>query len=1082
MNMIPRRKECKIRGRATIGRLAAVLAAGFALGALQANAALKYEPSNYAARSDLLLQLDGIRNVGLLKAHDGDASQWIDLAAGNSVSFGNKTGSGVVSEWADDGYVFGGGEIGRLADAITLGNAFTIQLVFDVDKSAQTADYPFFFDCGSDNCGFYTYKVTTNNKLVFRVKAVSGVSDASIDPWTGRHYYATALYDQGKSSVFETETGTVTAGTTTTSVGWRAFTIGGRWLGTASDTQRYLNGTIKAVRIYNKVLSADELSQNRALDDARFFNGIPATNVVVATAVAGLEGNEETGAYAFDADGYTFSAPQKATLNGNNYICAGYTLETWNGTAWGAPVLHSGVLAAELSDTAAKVRLTWQWQEEDASVPAGDAYIESDGTTFVNTGVVPAPDLRIEVDYAFTTVEKAARLFGVYTGDGRNAAYYVNDSGGLSFHVGQGWVGGTYLVMPDAPNRHTVVFDIPAGKVHDITGSVTNKTESMKSTPGLSATGNVPIALFGRMTNANGSTIDTPSKARIYGAKFYKNGALVCNLVPCVKGGVAGFRDTVGGHFHSAEYNVSGLTAGGDVERIPDDGFIELAGNDQTQADGAKGGHFIDTGYTPGPNTRIEFDYALAANRTGSGDWYLLQAGNSTETVALYQNANAIGACLGTAMWKGVGLPSQANAAFVRRTAVFDSANKAVTMMTAGYANYANTNDVFTAFSANAANPIVLGATAGKGGGYTPLRIYGLRIYESGSLVREYVPYVKNGAPGLEYDDTFLRVYWDANNGKNGMPKAGGDIEVSSDRDKDAYALFSGAQRVDTGYVPNGNTKIVVDFGFANGYNKPQQELFDAGGSGLFCRLYTQDSSGTNGKYSWLFNNNWEGVLHSGIAVDHQRRLLTIDSPDAQTRLEPGATDDSVFNGDSTIASWTRSKSSPNTLVFGSLAVPDANNGYMYAKARLYRLTIYDGSDKVRDYVPVVENGVAGLRDLVHPESALLTAKGLTVSGSGCEGAEVWLATPQGCTLRKDDASTTLKAAAVGAVSYKWTKNGAAIKGGENGNLTVAWAKGGATDTYTVTPVYSVFGEDVGGAPFSVEVENVPFGMTVIIR
>ncbi|MBQ6924011.1 MAG: hypothetical protein IJQ73_05160 [Kiritimatiellae bacterium] len=250
------------------------------------------------------------------------------------------------------------------------------------------------------------------------------MSDVSIKPWTGRHYYATALYDQGKSSVFETETGTVTAGTTTTSVGARAFTIGGRWLGTASDDARYLNGTIKAVRVYNKVLSGAELSQNRALDDARFFNGVPVTNVVVATAVAGLEGNEETGVYAFDAEGYTFSAPQKATLNGVNYTCTGCTLETWDGSDWGAPVPYESC-SYPATDTSAKVRLIWQWQEDDASAPAGDAYIESDGSTFVNTGVVPAPDLRIEVDYAFTAVEKDARLFGVYVGGGQNAALHV---------------------------------------------------------------------------------------------------------------------------------------------------------------------------------------------------------------------------------------------------------------------------------------------------------------------------------------------------------------------------------------------------------------------------------------------------------------------------------------------------------------------------------------------------------------------------------------------------------------------------------------------------------------------------------
>ena len=1054
----------------------AALFAAMVLAAGASRAGLLYEPSNYAARGNLLLQLDGIRNVGLLKAHDGDASQWIDLAAGNSVSFGNKTGSGVVSEWTDDGYVFGGGEIGRLADAITLGNAFTIQLVFDADKSAQTANYPFFFDCGGDNCGFYTYK-GDNNQLIFRVKAVSGVSDASIKPWTGRHYYATALYDQGKSSVFETATGSVTAGTTTTAVGARAFTIGGRWLGTASDVARYLNGTIKAVRVYNKVLSTAELSQNRVLDDARFFNGVPVTNVVVATAVAGLEGNEETGVYAFDENGYTFSASQKATLNGRNYVCTGYTLETWNPStgAWGAPVADDSC-SYSATDTSAKVRLTWQWQEDDASVPAGDAYIESDGSTFVNTGVLPAPDLRIEVDYAFTAVEKDARLFGVYVGGGQNAAYYVNGSGGLSFHVGQGWVGGTYLVMPDS-DRHTVVFDIPVGKVHSLTGSVTNQTASMKSTPGLPAMGNVPIALFGRMTHANGSTIDTPSKARIYGAKFYKNGALVCNLVPCVKGGVAGFRDIVGGAFHSAEYNVSGLTAGGDVERIPDDGFIELAGNDQTQADGAKGGHFIDTGYTPGPNTRIEFDYALAANRTGSGDWFLLQAGNSTETVALYQNANAMGACLGTAMWKGVGLPSQANAAFVRRTAVFDSQNKAVTMRTAGYANYANTNDVFTAFSANAANPIVLGATAGKGGGYTPVRIYGLRIYESGSLVREYVPYVKNGAPGLKYGDTFLRVYWDANNGKNGMPKAGGNIETSSDRDKDAYVLFAGTQRIDTGYVPNGNTKLVVDFGFANGYNKPQQILFDAS-SGLYCRLYTQNGGGTDGKYSVIFNKGWT-VAHSGIAVDHQRRLVVFDAPNTTMSMTPGATDGSTYSSSSVSASGATSAS---TLVFGSLAVPDVNNGYMYAKARLYRLTIYDGDEKVREYVPYVADGAAGLYDIVNG-GALLTAKGLTVSGRGHDGAEEWLAVPPAENQLGIEATKTFTASAVGAVRYVWTRNGEAL--GESGDtLSVTWTPGGhyLPDAYTVTPVYDVFGTETMGAPRTFTVSRAAPAFILIVR
>lgn len=1060
-----------------VPRMAAALGAAI-LSAGSGFAGLLYEPTNYAAQDALLLQLDGIRNVGLLKAHDGNASQWIDLAASNSVSFGNKTGSGVVSEWADDGYVFGGGEIGRLANAIDPGNAFTIQLVFDVDKAAQTATYPFFFDCGgSDNCGIYTYRGTGNNQLIFRVKAVSGVNDAGIKPWTGRHYYATALYDNGKSSVFETETGTVTAGATATSVGARTVTIGGRWTGSESDTQRYLDGTIKAVRIYNKVLSADELSQNRALDDARFFNGIPVTNVVVATAVAGLEGNEESGVYAYDASGYAFTAPKKAPLDGENYVCTGYTREIWDGAGWGAPVTFTAT-SCVLTDTTAKFRIVWQWEKDGTSVPAGDAYVEGDGTAFVNTGVMPASDLRIEVDYALASVVNDTKLFGAYTGSGQNAEYYVNTSGGYSFHVGQGWIGGTYLATPDL-DRHTVVFDIPAGNVHYLTGSATNQTVSMKSTPGLSATGTVPIGLFGRISNASGAVKEGVSATlRIYGAKFYKNGALVKNLVPCVKGGVAGFRDMVGGRFHSAESNVAGLSAGGDVETIPDDGFIELSGNDQTKTDGEKGGHFIDTGYTPGADTSVELDYALAENRSGSGDWFLLSAGNNTEMAALYQNASAFGACLGTAQWKGVGMPSQTNAALVRRTVVLDSANRAVTLTTAGYANYANTNDVFAAFSADASTSIKLGSTAGTGGGYTPLRIYGLKIYESGSLVREYVPFVKNGAPGLKYGDEFVRVRWEANNGRNGLPKAGGGVAVSSGGDRDAYALFSGAQSIDTGYTPNANTKLVVDFSFANGYNKPQQELFDAG-SGLYCRLYTQNGGGTDAKYSMIFNKGWT-VAHSGIAVDHQRRLVVFDSPNATMSMTPGATDDSTYSSSSVSSSGAESA---HTLVFGSLAVPDANNGYMYAKARLYRLTIYDDGRKVRDYVPLVKDGAAGLYDLVNGGD-VLTAEGLAVSGCGHAGAEEWIAVPKAeTTFSARSAPISFNALAVGAVRYVWTRNGETLTETDD-TLSVAWTHGSyeTPDAYTVTPVYDVFGEETPGGTYSFSVRRAPSEFVLVVR
>ena len=716
-----------------------------------------------------------------------------------------------------------------------------------------------------------------------------------------------------------------------------------------------------------------------------------------------------------------------------------------------------------------------------------DAYIESDGTSVINTGVMPDADLRIEVDYAFTDAsERDTRIFGVYVDDGKNAniEYYVNPTGGLAFHVGHGWVGGVYVSMIDK-KRYTAIADISNGQFHLVTGTTTNKTVAMKANPGLSAVGTAPIGLFGRIADANGSSdvAKVRSKSRIYGAKFFKGGTLVRNLVPCVKGDAAGFRDTVSGTFITGEFNIAGLSAGGDVERIPDDGYIELTGNDSTKAAEDRGGHYINTGYTPGVNTRIEFDYAFAANREGSGDWYALCAGNTgaKNAMALYGTDSSLRVCIGSNLWMNTTLPAPTNMCYVRRTLVLDALNSAVTLLTAGYPNFAKTNSVPWVPSAMSTTLRLGEDPGGNGWGFTPVRIYGLKIYESDSLVREYVPYVKNGAPGLKYGDTFVKVSWNAPNGKVGLPRAGGDVDVSSERDRDAYALFSGAQTVDTGYTPNSKTKLVVDFGFANAHNNPQQILFDAGGSGLFCRLYTQNSKGADGKYSWLFNKNW-GVLHSGIAVDHQRRLLTIDSPNNQTRLAPGATDVSTYNGDSTIASWDREATSAHTLVFGSLAVPDASKGYLYAKARLYRLTIYDDGQKVREYVPCVVGGVAGLYDLEHKDAAPLTAEGLTVSGRGYNGEEEWIATPQNCTITKKAGAKTFMAMAVGAIRYKWTKNGTVISDGEDGELTVAWTKDADTDAYTVTPVYSVFGEETDGEAIPFAVKNQPQGMIISIR
>ena len=775
---------------------------------------------------------------------------------------------------------------------------------------------------------------------------------------------------------------------------------------------------------------------------------------------------------------------------GNFMVCRIYSFKVWEKTGGTYALVHSWTPArkGDAVGFADEVDGSFIGQTSPggslvlsgdcAALDDGDEpFIESDGTTVVNSGVKPSPDLRVELDYALTSTAPKQRPLGSY-GSGQTVDFYVNDAGdGIAYCVAKGWKS-QYVAGADT-RRHTFIADVPADKCYLVTDGATNFTASAKAGgDAIDAEGSYPIGLFGRIVNSNGANDWDAgrAKARIYGVRFFRNGVLFKNLVPRVKGDVPGFLDTVSGRFLTGEFNVQGLSASAATPRIHDDGFIELAGNDQTKANALKGGHFIDTGYTPGPNTRVELDFAFAANRQPGvgGDWYALSAQNSdgTSMFGVYQNAGSFGACLGAGRWKATTLPAATNAMHVRRTFVLDSPNKAVTVRTAGYANFGDTNNLYTAATAMSTT-MKLGSTTGGGGGYAPMRIYGLKIYESGTLVREYVPFVKNGAPGLKYGDTFVKVLWNADYGAAGMPRAGGDITVSAVRDRDAFALFSGAQSVDTGYKPNPGTKIVADFAFANAHNKKQQFVFEATGNGT-CRFYTASDKGTDATYRYIFSQTWSVDGIDSIACDHQRRLVTIDAPNGQMRFSPGATDGSTYNGDATIAGWTKPSCS-GTLKIASNSAGTDN----YARIRLYRFTIYDSGAKVRDYVPYAAGGITGLYDTV--AKAVIPVSGLEVSGLGRNGAEEWIAAPQSGYITKSIGTKVLSYKAVGAQSYRWTKNGKAIAEGADGNLTVTWVKGGATDAYTVTPVYSVFGDEVFGATVPFTFENKPQGMMILI-
>ena len=350
--------------------------------------AADYALADYATGA-VALHLDGIRNVGADAAHDSSATVWSDLSGNgrDATLAGNSSGA---SAWnaAGDGFFFASNAVFATSATFALGKSATIQILADAKRDNQRAgahNSVFAMPASSLNDGGIYYKYDGNNNAYYRTDNLNGSAwnnNAGIynaASWS----YLTALRDDAKTALV--------AGTdyptTTSAAGVEAshyVTTG--WLnGTKSDVASAsawrigssssagggdpLYGTIKSVRLYDRLLSEDELAWNRSVDSARYFGELTVTNVVVDGKYANYEGRA-AGAYEVLGSA-TFTAGAATDAKGKVRPVVGYTVEAWNPETgiWGTAAYHAGSSYAYTVGTdPAKVRLTWKWQPDGTVV------------------------------------------------------------------------------------------------------------------------------------------------------------------------------------------------------------------------------------------------------------------------------------------------------------------------------------------------------------------------------------------------------------------------------------------------------------------------------------------------------------------------------------------------------------------------------------------------------------------------------------------------------------------------------------------------------------------------------------------
>ena len=527
-------------------------------------------------------------------------------------------------------------------------------------------------------------------------------------------------------------------------------------------------------------------------------------------------------------------------------------------------------------------------------------YIESSGTQYIDTGFMPNQNTR--------TMMRLQRLqsattygFGVRTTSSSGYIFYSEASAWYCMY------GGTYYPLSAFPPGATTIDLDGKAKKATINGySYTLSNVTFQNTQSM--------LLFAFREYDGSPTIS--SAMRLYGCRIYDdNGSLALDLVPALcETGLVGLVDKLTGSFYGN--SGSGSFTAGPTAMYTKVEYIE-----------ASGAQYIDTEYCPSSNTRVVCSidnfprtsgttlFGARTSSTASDRFAFLAAANDSSYRTDFYNGNV---SFGT----GVDFVGQF---------IVDK-NKNVTTLN-GASSASNITGTFAC-----PYPLFLFAynTAGTASSYASATVYSFQIYESGVLVRDLVPAVRqDGAIGL-LDQIAGFFYRNSGAGTLDVGPVAKYAEVE-------YIESSGTQYVDTGFTPDNNTRMVVDFA-ATDVSIVNNLI---GARSTTTRQAFTFSIGSSGQWRVGYNTSSPEI---GVTADTDRHVADMDGNVLS------------LDGNAIYTAAVATFDGYASIYIGAIHA-SGTAGYM-GYARYYSCQIYDNGTLVRDFVPAVRfDGVAGLYD-----------------------------------------------------------------------------------------------------------------------
>lgn len=411
-------------------------------------------------------------------------------------------------------------------------------------------------------------------------------------------------------------------------------------------------------------------------------------------------------------------------------------------------------------------------------------YIESSGTQYIDTGIMPNTNTSISVDFKMESSAASQFVYGCRTSSYTNNFILLISSANSSFRSGFGSELLSFSIS-DLTSKYKAFHSKEKCQI--------GTNELVHS--GADFTSTLPIYLF--CANEDG-TAKYFSSMKLYTCKIYDGENLVRDYVPCKNGDVIGLYDIANDTFYENAGTgtfTMGTSEYTGIARKIKKGYISIenftpralpSGYIQVSYLESTGSQYIDTGFTPNQDTKLIMKVmATTTENAATSGGFVPYGSSDSSTGNAYEcytwnsnqeaNYNGQRATLNTA---------------IKDKELIITQDKNVFSLVAS--DGTTMSKTFTYNTFTAPRTMLLFATHRS----TPLKgkqkIYSCQIYDNGILVRDYVPCTNSDGTAGMYDIVNSIFY---QNIGTGAFTIGSSVQSVARKIKKAYISIGGVAR-----------------------------------------------------------------------------------------------------------------------------------------------------------------------------------------------------------------------------------------------------------------------------------------------